>query len=212
MIGIITRKIEFLGIKRAVAFIVRRLFQMIWNSRNISFGIDLLDYNQNDVPINNNIKIEEIKSFGELTQKDCEDLKKYAGEKVIVAIQNNFKAGFRLFTAYMDGEIAGAQWVLIGGPKIFHIVPLADRDFFFMYAFIIDKFRQKGICKLLYARTLSILKGEGYRRGYGYTKEWNFQQKTFLHAGFKNIGKFIRVRIPGKTIIIWSSVIEPEFF
>jgi len=206
------RKYRSVGLTESIALVFRRLYSAAFHPRNMLFGIDLSEILPSMGPSFVDTQVVEKRSFNALTGKELEALMAYGGPMLLTSFKKNFTQGYRLFIAYRDGEVAGAHWVLTGGSKKFYVIPLLDRDFMFMYVFVIDKFRKKGVCLVLYSKTLEAMKADGYRRGYVFTKEWNFHQKTCMKVGFQLIGKFTTLHIFAKPMIVWSSIAEQKFF
>ena len=194
-----------------MCFLSRRLYETIFHSRNLLFRINLADFTHKDKFLNASVKVLDRNSFQDLSTKDKETLKNYGGYKLIAVFRKRLAAGHRLFVAYLNGELAGASWVYIGGKRRFFKIPLSKRDILVLDTFTIDKFRRLGVSTKLNIDILKIMKQKGFQQAFVFTKEWNFHQKTIMKAGYEFVGKFYAFKFLRRNILIWSSVIDEDF-
>lgn len=203
---IIRRKLSSIGIKNTFFLMTKRIYCMLFYSKNLFFTVDLSNYNPDEKPINKEVEVLEKKSFEQLTQTEKENLREYGGKDLLAQFKNRLEKGCRLFLTYFNGEVAGTCWIYEGGTRKFFVIPLSKKEFFILSVFIIDKFRRKGVGTTSLIHILKKMKQEGFQHGFISTKEWNFYQKAILKAGFQFVGKFHEFKILKRNILIWSSV------
>lgn len=208
MYGNIFRKIENIGLRNTIVFCLKRLFEGIFHSRNLLFTVDLTCYNPDNKPVNLEIEVSERKSFEDFTQKDAEGLIQYGGDKLLIAFRKRLDLGHRLFLAHLKGEVAGASWVCVGGPRKFFSIPLSESELMCFAGFTIDKFRRRGVSTNLFIHIIKKFREEGFKRGYVYTKEWNVNSMAITKAGFEFVGKFSEYSILNRKILVWSDVLD----
>lgn len=206
----IRRKIKTIGFRKSVQLIASRVYNTLFHSRNLLFRVDLLDLNLDKIPANEKVQVKQKLSFQELDQFERENLSSYGGGNFLETIKNRLARGHRLFLGYINGEVAGARWVLTGGDQVFFTIPLAKREFMCLAAFTIYKYRRMGVSTTIFKHVLLTMKSEGYVYGYVFTKEWNFHRKGILKVGFKFVGKFREIPLFRRKIVIWSSVIDQK--
>ncbi len=200
----IKRKIDSIGVINTVLFIVRHLYNTIFNSGNLLFRCGLLNYDFHNKYVNKEVKIIEKKYFRDITNSEKMTLREYGGAQILSNFEHKLKKGNRLFLAYIHEEIAGACWVYVGGENKFYIIPLSEKEFMCFSNFTIHKFRRVGVSTTLFIEILNTMKIEGYHQGFVFIKEWNFNQKAVTKAGFQFVGKFHEVRLLNRNIVIWT--------
>ena len=211
MFSKIRRKLSNIGTKRTAALIIRRLYAVMFSSIGLFFRVNLLNYNSYGKPTNDQVKVIEIKSFESLADKDARCLRDYGGKNLLTLFKKRLAKGHRLFLSYINGQVTGASWVYVGGERRFFVIPLSEKDFIMLAVFTIDKFRGMHIATTSLIMILDKMRIEGFQRGFISTKQWNFFQKSIVKAGFQYVGKFHRVRILKRSILIWSSVSDNDF-
>lgn len=203
---VIKRKLSSIGIKNTFFFIAKRIYYILFYSKNLFLTVDLSNYNPDNKSINKAVDVLEKKSFEELTQIEKENLREHGDKDLIAYFEERLESGYRLFLTYFNGEVAGASWIYEGGTRRFHVIPLSIKEFFILSVFTIDKFRRKGVGTASLILILMKMKYEGFQRGFICTKEWNFYQKAILRAGFQCVGKFHELKLLKKNILIWHPV------
>ena len=211
MFSKIRRKLSSIGMKKTAALIARRFYAAMFSSSGLFFKVDLLNYNTYGKPTNDQVEVIEIKSFESLADKDLRCLRDYGGNHLLAIFEKRLAKGHRLFLSYLNGQVAGASWVYIGGEGRFFIIPLSEKDFIIVAVFTIDRFRRMRIAAASLIAILDKMRLEGFHRGFISTKQWNFFQNAIAKAGFEFVGKFHRFRILKRSILIWSSVIDNDF-
>lgn len=206
----IRRKISTIGIRKTILFMASRLYNTLFHSSTLFFRVDLSDYTCDDKLLNKEVMMLEKKSFEGLTRKERDNLRDYGGDDLLAMFEKRLAKGYRLFIAYLNGEVAGACWVFVGGGRRFYTIPLSEREIMFAAGFTIDKFRRKLVFTTLLIRMLRKLKLEGFQRGFAAVKGWNFNQKTVRKVGFEFVGKCHEFRILKRNILIWSSVVDQD--
>ncbi|SPP99528.1 hypothetical protein NBG4_10062 [Candidatus Sulfobium mesophilum] len=200
----VSRKQAQLGVRKAATFFARRLWDMLFHSRELFFAIDLSDHTLPSGSGNGSVEVREKRSLSDLTEKEQEALRSHGGSELLSIFEKRLAGGHRLLLTYVDGEVAGAAWIYTGGSGRFLMIPLSQKEFFIVAVFIIDRFRGKGISLPSLILLLEKMKKESFRRGFICTKEWNFYRRSIEKAGFKLLGKVRKVRFFGRDIFIWS--------
>lgn len=200
----VSRKQAQLGVRRAAVFFARRLWDTLFHSRELFFTIDLSELTLVPGPGNGLVEVLEKRSFSDLTGKEQEAIRGYGGSELLSLFEERLAGGHRLFLTYVDGDVAGAAWIYVGGPGRFFMIPLSQEEFFIVAVFIIDRFRGKGISVPSLKLLLQKMKKEEFRRGFICTKEWNFYHRSIEKAGFQLSGKVRKVRLFGRDFFIWS--------
>ena len=212
MLKKIRRKIESIGFKNSLFFIVRRFFDVIIRSDNLYFKCDLSINDSPDRLKNKDIKIIEKLSFSDITESERKSFLELGTATVLSVFEKKLAEGDRLFIAYINNEMAGLCWVNFGGNRKFYSIPLSDsiplseNEFMLMSGYTIDRYRQRGVGTALVIEILSKLKKEGYRWGYAVTNTWNISQKVLLKMGFIIVGRFRELRLLRRNILIWTAV------
>lgn len=206
----LNRKIKSIGLRNAVAFLSKRFFEAIFHSRNVLFTVDLTRYNPDQKCVNKEIEVSERESFEDITTREIEGLRSYSGNKLLDVFRKRLDLGHRFFLAHLNGEVAGARWVYIGGRRRFFSIPLSEKEFMCFAGFAIDRFRRRGVSTNLFIHIIQKLKQEGFQRGYVYTKEWNMNRKAITRAGFEFIGKFSEYSILNRKILVWSDILDHD--
>ncbi len=207
----VSRKQAQLGVRKAAAFFARRLWDMLFHSRELFFTIDLSERTVGAGPGHGAVEVREKRHFSDLAKNELEAIRGYGGNELLGLFEKRLAGGHRLFLTYVDGEVAGAAWIYVGGPGKFFMIPLSQEEFFIMAVFIIDRFRGKGISVPSLELLLQMMKKEEFRRGFICTKEWNFYQRSIKKAGFQLSGKVRKVRLFGRDFLIWAHEKRREF-
>ena len=200
----VSRKKSQLGGCKAAAFLARRLCDTLFHSRDLFFTIDLSEPTFTGDPRNTVVNVREKRSFSELTEKEREAIQCYGGSTLLSLFEERLAGGHRLFLTYAEGKFAGAAWVYVGGSERFFMIPLAEKEFFIVAVFILERFRGRGISVPSLVLLLKKMREDAFVRGFICTKEWNFYQRSIKKAGFELVGRVRRLRFFGRDILIWS--------
>ena len=207
----VRKKMSTEGIRNTLLLMAQRIYGELFHSKNLFFSIDLSNCRPDERSRNENITVLDKTSFDQLTKDEKEVFRGYGGSALLDLFKKRFESGHRVFLTYYSGEVSGASWIYEGGPGKFFMIPLADREFFILAVFIVERFRGRGISSASLVSILQRMKGYGFQRGFICTKEWNFFQNSIKKAGFELIGKVRELKIFKRNILVWSSVNAKDF-
>jgi hypothetical protein len=202
----IKRKILSGGVLSTVKIIINRSVDKIFHREIVLFYIDIPSYSLNPQEIGKHLIGREVRSFNDLSSKDIESIRDYAGEKYIAECKRRFANNWRLFFAYMDNQLAGACWAVTNNSDLkTKIVPLLDGDVALIDGWTIPAFRGKNIYPFIMSFIVTQIKKEKFKRAFGYGPKWNIPSLNGCRkAGFQDILVYESYIIFGNEVVIWK--------
>jgi hypothetical protein len=202
----IKRKIISGGVSPTIKLIINRSVDKIFHRETVFFYIDIPSYSLNPQEIAKDIIGREVKSFNNLSLKDIESIKDYAGERYIAESKRRFFNNWRLFLAYINDQLAGACWAVTNSTDLkTKIVPLLDGDIALIDAWTVPSFRGRNIYPFILSLMVNQFGKENFKRAFGFGDTWNKSAlKGLKKAGFQDIIIYESYIIFGNEVVIWK--------
>jgi ribosomal protein S18 acetylase RimI-like enzyme len=189
-------------IRRAALAVRRALF----SNRLIVFYCDIAKQTTAPANIPNSLKVERLRSYGELSPQDLHQIINSWNPKLAHRdIIERFDQGASLWLIKSEDRLAGYSWTLQGRTMAPYYLPLGEDDvhLFDFYAF--RKYRGRAIVYFLIVHILQMLAVDGATRVFGEVREWNQASLSFYTmTPFRRLGWARKLTIFGRTIVCWG--------
>lgn len=187
---------------------VRRARVAAWRAayanRMVVYSCDLA--NQPAAPVNvpESVRIECMRSEGELSAQDREAITSFwIPELARKNIHERFEKGASLWVIRSEGRLAGCGWTLRGSTMEPYFFPLRPEDVHLFDFHVLSEFRGRGLNPLLVGGILRALAGTG--RAFIEAAEWNQAQLSSLcKTPFLKLGLARSFTVFGKTYTHWT--------
>ena len=202
----IKRKILSGGLLSTIKIITTRSVDKIFHRETMFLYIDIPSYSLDPQEIAKDIIGGEVKSFGELSSKDIESIKDYAGEKYITECKRRFANNWKLFLGYINDQLAGACWVVSNTSDLkTKVAPLLDGDIALLDGWTIPAFRGRNVYPFIMSFIVTQCREKNFKRAFGYAPIWNISSlKGCKKAGFRSFIPYESYNIFGNEIVIWK--------
>ena len=202
----VKRKILSGGVLSTIKIITNRSVDKIFHRETVFFYIDIPGYSLDPQEIAKDIIGGEVKSFRDLSSKDIESIRDYAGEKYIAESKRRFVNNWRLFLAYINDQLVGACWAVTNSTDLkTRIVPLLDGDIALIDAWTVPSFRGRNVYPFILSLMVTQFRKENFKRAFGFGDTWNKSAlKGLKKGGFRDIMIYESYNIFGNEIVIWK--------
>lgn len=177
----------------------------LFSSRMVVFYCDLPKQAAAPVNIPSSLKVERLRSLGELSQCDFAQMTSFWNPKQADRdIRERFEKGACLWLIKSDDQLAGYGWTLRGRTIAPYYFLLGENDVQLFDFYVFTKFRGRALHWLLTAFILQTLATEGAARAFADTREWNQAQlASFKMTPFRPLGLARSFTILGHTFVSW---------
>lgn len=131
-----------------------------------------------------------------------------AVDRYVDALLSDFDRGAVLWTALVDGEIAGYHWAMGASADYaseFPLFPLAARDHIVFAGYVYPSFRGRGILAALLSACLLDLQARGCARVYTRVKVWNSPSLSSVRkVGFRDLARCRLMTLLGRRVVVWA--------
>lgn len=189
-------------IQRAGLAVKRALF----SGRMVVFYCDLSKQTAAPAKIPSSLKVERLRSYGELSQQDLKEMTRFWNPKQALRnIQERFELGASLWLIQSGERLAGYGWTLQGSTIEPYYFPLGQDDVHLFDFHVFPGYRGRGINPILATHILCKLAGECGGRAFIEAAEWNAAQLSSLRKSpFCRMGLTRSVTVFGRTFVSWS--------
>jgi len=188
-------------VRRSGLAVRRALFA----NRMVVFYCDLADYAARSVAIPNSLKIDRVRSQGELKAEDLREITSFWNPKQAHRnLKERFGKGASLWLIKSEDNPVGYGWTLRGSTIAPYYFPMGPNDVQLFDFYVFPKFRGRALHWLLTVHILQTLAAEGGARAYADTHEWNQAQlSSFKMTPFRRLGIARSFEIFGYKFVSW---------
>lgn len=201
----IKRKTVSIGFLPTAKLIINHLITKIFYRQYLLFYVDIPSYSLNPEEIGKDIIGKEIRCFTDLSPKDIESIKDYAGKKYIAESKRRFANNWRLFLAYINNDLVGAAWAFTNTSDLkTKIVPLLDGDIAVINCWTVPSFRGRGVYPFLLAYIAAQFKERNFKRAFVQANERNISSiKGLETAGYQHFINYETYNLFRNEVVIW---------
>jgi ribosomal protein S18 acetylase RimI-like enzyme len=175
-------------------------------NRMVVLYCDLPGQNLRPVNIPSSMKVDRLRSEGELSHTDFQEITSFWNPKLARRnIKERFAKGASLWLIKSEDKAAGYGWTLQGRTIAEYYFPMGPKDVQLFDFYVSPKFRGRALHWLLTAYILQTLAAEGAARAFADTGEWNQAQiSSFRMTPFRRLGLVRSFTIFGRTFVSWA--------
>jgi hypothetical protein len=196
-------------IRRAGLAAKRSLFA----SRMAVFYCDLADQISRGIAVPGSLKINRVKSEGELSAQDLQEITSFWNPKQAQQnIKERFGKGASLWLIKSGEILVGYGWTLRGCVIAPYYFPMGPDDAQLFDFYVFPRFRGRAMHWLLTAYILQTLASEGAGRAFADTHEWNQAQlSSFKMTAFRQLGMVRTFELFGHKWVYWTDQRDGNF-
>jgi hypothetical protein len=196
-------------IRRAGLAAKRSLFA----NRMVVFYCDLADQTSQGITVPSSLKINRVKSEGELRAQDLQEITSFWNPKQAQRnIKERFEKGASLWLIKSGEILVGYGWTLKGCVIAPYYFPMGPDDVQLFDFYVFPRFRGRAMHWLLTAYVLQTLAAEGAGRAFADTHEWNQAQlSSFKMTPFRLFGMVRTFEIFGHKWVFWIDQKDGKF-
>ncbi len=189
-------------IRRAGLAVRRALF----SNGMVLLYCDLSEETARPVGSESFVKVEQKRSFAELSRDDLQTMTSFWNPKLAYRnIHERFGEGAVLWLIKSADRLAGYGWTLRGRTIEPHYFPLGRRDAHLFDFHVFTQYRGRGMNPFLVGHILRRLAAEGVARAFIEAAGWNQAQLLSLgKTPFHRFGRARKWTIFGRTIVCWA--------
>jgi hypothetical protein len=202
----IKRKTLSIGLLPTIKLIINHLITKIFYREYLLFYVDIPSYSLNPKEIGKHIIGKEIRCFTDLSSKDIESIKDYAGEKYIKESKRRLANNWILLVAYINDELVGVAWAFTNTSDLkTKIVPLLDGDIVIIDCWTIPSFRGRNVYPFLLSLVAKHFKERNFKRAFVFANERNISSiKGLKTAGYHHFINYETYNLFRNEVVIWK--------